>query len=448
MKNVRFCAPLLAAVAAIVPALTLDRPAAAGEWTQGYLGLGLGADLLTARGSIEDPSGTNVIRGSAPVGGDLGVSITAGTDYQLARHFVVGAFVTFDWSNIETTASITDGIQSARANLLKIDQGWTVGGRVGVLATQSTLIYALLGYTWLELDDISVSALGQTMSFGLPDANGWTVGTGFEHKISQNVSLRGEYRYTQFGQEKLFEDPAIGTVTSDANLHVARLVAAYRFGGTDAAQEPVAETPVRNWTGVYIGGGLGAEAFVRDLDISVPAFGASASLDGLGGGSFGGTLLAGYDVMVAPHVLAGVFASYDWSNAEFQVSASALGTDVSAEFLSLDESWTIGARMGWLLANDALIYGLAGYSRVGLNDTTLSAGPISVTLNFPTLDGIAIGGGFEKLISPNMTLRAEYRYTMLDDVTVPIVAGFAAMDIDSSLHSAKLTATYRFNAGK
>ncbi|HPG89003.1 MAG TPA: outer membrane beta-barrel protein [Hyphomicrobium sp.] len=437
-----------ASIAALaLSAALIASPAFGGDWTQAYIGVGMGADVLTADGQV-DLAGGDSVRGSAPVGGDLGLSITAGADYQLNSSFVVGAFVTYDWSNIDTTASITDGFNSASANLLKIDQSWTVGGRFGVLATPSTLIYALLGYTWLELDDMSFSAFGQSASFALPDANGWTVGGGFEHKLSNNVSLRGEYRYTDFGQETLLDVPGLASITGDGSLHVARLVAAYRFGGSQDAPAPETAAPPRNWTGAYFGGGVGVEAFVRDLDVNVPFVGASASLDGLGGGSFGGGLVAGYDVMLTPTVVGGVFGSFDWSNSEFTVSASALGQSVSAEFLSLDRSFTIAGRLGLVIDNDALVYALAGYSRVELNDLTLSGGGASVTLAFPTLDGFTVGGGFERLISDNVSLRAEYRYTMLDDVSIPIVAGLADMDIDSSLHSAKLTATYRFHGGQ
>lgn len=83
-------------------------PAAAGDWTQAYIGAGLGADVLTAQGQVLSGNG-DAITGSAPIGGDLGISVTAGADYQIDQTFVAGAFVSYDWSNIDTGAVLTVG---------------------------------------------------------------------------------------------------------------------------------------------------------------------------------------------------------------------------------------------------------------------------------------------------------------------------------------------------
>lgn len=435
------------AIALAICSLLATAAAHADDWTEGYLGVGIGADVLSSdvRGELCCES----ISQSGPVGGDLGLSITAGADYQLNSHFVVGAFVSYDWSNIETTATVSDGFDTISASLLNINQRWTVGGRLGALVTPSTLVYALLGYTWLDLEDISVSAFGMPATFPLPDANGWTTGLGFEQKLGRGLSVRGEYRYTHFGQETLLDDPFIGTIKADAGLHNARLVAAYRFGGSDAGDAPDASVPpARFGGGFYLGGGFGLEALSQDLGLGATFFGGAAGIDGLSTGSFGGTLVAGYDVMIAPRILAGAFASYDFSTADSVISASALRLGISASLPSLDDSWTVGARAGWTVTDDSLLYALVGYTRVSVNDPTIGAGPISFAIPFPDLDGVTIGGGFEKLITANLSLRAEYRYTMLDDERIDLVPGFLGIGIESALHSAKLTATYRFTAGQ
>ena len=439
----KFRAPVLASLAACFAG-----PAAAGDWTQAYVGVGIGADVLTGQGQFNPATG-GVLQGSAPMGGDLGFSVTAGFDYQLNGFLVAGAFVNYDWSNIDTNASLSANGQTLSANLFKVDQAFTVGSRLGVLVTPTTLIYALAGYSWLAPDDISVSGGGQSLTFALPDAQGWTIGGGFEHKLNQNVSLRGEYRYTDFGREVVFNDPNVGTATGEMQNHSARLVAAYRFGGgADAATEPEA-VAVHNWSGAYIGGGIGVDAFVRDIGVSavVGNTAAHGELSGLGGGGFSGTVTAGYDHMIAPQFLVGILGSYDRSASQAEIGATIGGNSVSAELLSLDSSWTIGARAGWALSGDVLIYGLAGYTRLSLSDTTLSGAGQSITLNFPALDGITVGGGFEKMISDTVSLRAEYRYTALEDATIPIVPNAAALTIESSMHSAKLLVTYRFNGG-
>lgn len=331
--------------------------------------------------------------------------------------------------------------------MFKVNKAFTAGGRLGVLATSSTLIYGLLGYSWLEPEDVTVSGAGRSLRFALPDAQGWTIGGGFEHKLNQNVSLRGEYRYTEFGKEVLLNDPNIGVITGKSQNHTARLVAAYRFGGSNDVSTDAANTSAaaRGWSGFYVGGGIGADAFVRDVFIDVPTAGVQGALTGLGGGGFTGSVVAGYDHMISPMFVAGIFGSFDQSASEFKVSANIGGNAVSAELLSLDSSWTVGARAGVLLSNDVLLYGLAGYTRVSLSNSTFAAGLQSLTLNFPTLDGVTFGAGFEKMISPALSLRAEYRYTALEDATIPVLANIANMTINSSMHSAKLIATYHFN---
>lgn len=404
------------------------------DWTQGYLGVGIGADMTTLD-VRSDVCCTGLLQ-SGPVGGDLGLSIMAGADYQLNRTFVVGAFVSYDWSNIATSASITDIFGTDRADLLDIKQSWTVGGRFGVLATPSTLLYALLGYTWLDVEDNAFTPLP------LVDSSGWTSGLGFEHKLGGGLSVRGEYRYTRLGQETVFDDPLIGPITADAEMHTARLIAAYRFGGSSPA-EPADAAPLARITGgAYIGGGMGLEALTQNLSAEDPFFGGVATIDGIGTGSFGGTIVAGYDVMLAPRILAGAFASYDFSNSASSSDVS--GFSFGTKFFALDNSWTIGARAGWTVTEDSLIYGLIGYTRVdpAPADELLSL----IGIKIPSLDGVTIGGGFEKLIAPNLSLRAEYRYTMLEDARVDFIPGFFGLDVESALHSAKLTATYRFNA--
>lgn len=404
------------------------------NWTQGYLGVGIGADAMTSE--IHGDLCCLGASESGPVGGDLGLSITAGADYQLNSHFVVGAFVSYDWSNIETTASVSDGIDTVSASLLNINQSWTVGGRFGVLATPSTLLYALLGYTWLDVEDIGF------LSLPLTDSTGWTSGFGFEHKLAGGLSVRGEYSFTHFGRETLLDTPFIGVITADADKHTARLIAAYRFGGSPNTEPADPSPPARFTGGAYIGGGIGLEALPQDIGIDDPFFGPSAKIDGVGSGSFGGTIIAGYDVMIAPRIIAGAFASYDFSNG----GSSSSGFGVGAQLFALDDSWTIGARAGLTVTDDSLFYGLVGYTRVNpaFADEQLNL----VGLKIPDLEGVTIGGGFEKLITPNLSLRAEYRYTMLDDTTIAVIPGFIDIDVGSALHSAKLTATYRFTTGE
>ncbi len=100
-----------------------------------------------------------------------------------------------------------------------------------------------------------------------------------------------------------------------------------------------------------------------------------------------------------------------------------------------------------LLASDVLGYVLAGYTHTEFSDARLSATGQSVTLRFPSFEGLTIGGGFEKLISHNLSLRAEYRYTALGDEELAAVPGMATLKMDPSLHTGRLLISYRFPTG-
>ncbi|MEM8573208.1 MAG: outer membrane beta-barrel protein [Pseudomonadota bacterium] len=92
----------------------------------------------------------------------------------------------------------TESLKGAE-NELELD--WTVSviGRAGYLATPTTLLYGLAGWTYghFEVEDTWFAG-SQINDFG---SHGVTVGGGFEQKLSEKWSLRGEYRYTNFGKE-------------------------------------------------------------------------------------------------------------------------------------------------------------------------------------------------------------------------------------------------------
>ncbi len=83
---------------------------------------------------------------------------------------------------------------------LELDWMVSVIGRAGWLATPTTLLYGLGGWSYAHFDVEDVPydfGLGQLQDF---NANGPTVGGGIEKKLSPKWSLRAEYRYTNFGK--------------------------------------------------------------------------------------------------------------------------------------------------------------------------------------------------------------------------------------------------------
>ncbi|SJM35198.1 hypothetical protein BQ8482_60209 [Mesorhizobium delmotii] len=65
---------------------------------------------------------------------------------------------------------------------------------------------------------------------------------------------------------------------------------------------PVVETSAFNWSGLYVGFGVGAGANVHEISSDlVPGF----SFNGIGGEGVYGELTVGYDYMVSPRFLIG-----------------------------------------------------------------------------------------------------------------------------------------------
>lgn len=453
-------AMVLAAAMGAVPA----SHALAADWSQAYIGAGLGADAIGGKGGVSE-NGVDVISAEGVGGGDLGLSIRAGADYQLSSMFVVGLVGIYDWSNIETSASYdisnnffgSEFRENGSAQLVKLDKSWTIAARAGLLLTPELLAFVLAGYARVSFDDMSYTTPDGSGRLSISSYDALVLGGGLEYRISSNLSVMAEYRHAGLGRRDIYTDTFGNgdtvSVWTDPVMHWARIGAAYRFGGIAKDEAPLADPVASNWTGLYGGAGIGLDAATRDLAGSQTEetfFGSgtrSAELKGLGGGGLGLTVTLGYDQRIGNFV-AGAFVDYDWSNQQITATAQAGGERLSADFLSLDQSWTIGARLGFLAAEDVLVYGLLGYTRLEFNDAKVSGGGQSVTFGMPQFSGITAGGGFEKLLANNLSLRLEYRYTSLGDERLfeDLVSQDFVVTMDPSMHMARAMLTYRFSA--
>lgn len=133
-------------------------------------------------------------------GGQIGAH--AGCDVQVGK-LVVGAFGDYSWlsQSMEITSPLLGQFVPGLNPIAKLDLDtmWTVGGRAGLLvgASNSTLVYALMGYTKLSTSDLSVlGTLGG--AFPVPSMDGLTFGGGIAVDLGSNIRLGAEYRYSRF----------------------------------------------------------------------------------------------------------------------------------------------------------------------------------------------------------------------------------------------------------
>jgi outer membrane immunogenic protein len=178
--------------------------------------------------------------------------VQGGFDYEIVPSFVFGVFASWEFTDIghdngfddDTIGDEFDGRHRFENNL---DGILTVAGRAGFAPTQNLLLYGLFGWSWADIEnnwrfrhvDNSDFDFNRGDDF---NANGFTFGGGAEWRFTENLSIRAEYRFTDFDN---FDDNN-RFIDSDENefrrnfevdLDVQRVLFTlnWRFGGFGAA---------------------------------------------------------------------------------------------------------------------------------------------------------------------------------------------------------------------
>lgn len=206
---------------------------------------------------------------------------------------------------------------------------------------------------------------------------------------------------------------------------------------------PVPGPPPLSWTGFYIGAGIGAGVVLHDHHL-FDDLGPFARHHGLGADGIFGTLIIGYDWQIGAKTVFGVFVDYDFSDASHTFTLPDFLIRTSIDH---DQTWAIGARLGWLSSPSTLWYLTGGYTQA---DFTASVTIDDVRFSRDrSFDGYFVGGGVDtRLAASNWFLRLEYRFSefdrerfFLDDETG------LAHHFESQVHTTRLTLTYKFGGG-
>ncbi len=164
------------------------------------------------------------------------------------------------------------------------------------------------------------------------------------------------------------------------------------------APAPVFSSP--NWTGFYAGGQLG----YANIDTNV---------NGVDGDGLIGGLVAGYDYDLGNWVI-GAGLDYDWTDVTL---SNPLGATAD-----VDSIWRAKLRGGYKLGN-GLLYATAGYANADIS----GAGDD---------DGYFVGGGYEHMVTQNISLGGEVLYHEFDN--------FNSSGTDVEATTAQVRATFRF----
>ncbi|RVB79924.1 MULTISPECIES: outer membrane beta-barrel protein [unclassified Mesorhizobium] len=198
---------------------------------------------------------------------------------------------------------------------------------------------------------------------------------------------------------------------------------------------PVVETSGFNWSGIYVGFGVGAGANVHELSSDfLPGF----SLNGIGGEGVYGELTVGYDYMVSPRFLIGGLLDAHVGNIETTLDVAGLDASIRETY-----GFDAGLRVGYLFTPNTLGYVLGGYSWQKYKLDTNAGFEFDWDQS-----GYFVGAGVETAINSNWTIKSEYRYTRFG--TQNILSEFdipdGVLDTDTSRHTFQVAANYRFGA--
>ncbi len=141
------------------------------------------------------------------------------------------------------------------------------------------------------------------------------------------------------------------------------------------------------------------------------------SIDGVNSHGFIGGGRIGFDY-ARGRLLFGAFADYNFSGMETNVNVVGIG----AFDLKKEDEWTIGGRIGYIVAPRTLAYVLAGYTQteysVGGLDNAVIAPLFTSVKSGATFDGVTVGGGIEFALAANVFFGLEYQHTFYGEETL------------------------------
>jgi len=190
-------------------------------WTGVYIGGQIGYAWGRNNTVLPLTAATTVVARSNPEGVVGGAHV--GYNYQV-QQFVFGLE-----GDVEGT--------SFSKSVLAVPPGTTIGTRIPVqgsvrgrigYAFDRTLFYATGGVAFASIQNSFAG--GITPYFSNSNGRvGWTVGGGVEYAVTNNWSVRGEYRYSDFGHNSTFITGTAFTPRSHVTEHAVRVGFSYKF---------------------------------------------------------------------------------------------------------------------------------------------------------------------------------------------------------------------------
>jgi outer membrane immunogenic protein len=444
---------------------------------------------------------TKVQNNGPPVDEDRPFTVGAqlGYNYQTGNA-VYGFEADFNW--LHSRAGLSGGFgfttsNSAYSLSTTMSANWlaTVRGRLGY-AMDRNLFYVTGGVALsaLKFDQVYRDGPYEMSVTASKTRVGWAAGGGWERDLNGNWSIRAEYLFVQFNDVDVVgtvADPFAGRAdfnnTAKHNLQLARLGLNYRFGDPAASSyagagasgyAARASAGPHDWSGFYAGanGGAAVADTGNTLSITNAGFFAPAAIAGVeASGTFSNitkvlnngppvdedrpfTVSAqlGYNYQTGNAVY-GIEADFNWLHSRAGLSGGfgyttsnspyTLSTTISADWLA-----TVRGRLGYAM-DRSLFYVTGGIAVAAPKfDQTFISGPVTMAASSSTVRaGLTAGGGWERALTDNWSVKAEYLFVHFNDLAITGTATFAGTyatfnnTTDLDLHIARLGLNYRFN---
>ncbi|VFU10744.1 outer membrane protein [Methylocella tundrae] len=214
-------------------------------WTGIYVGAQIGYAWGTSNINVTDSFGDF----ASFQGSNSGVIGGGHIGYNLQfNQFVVGLEGDVEGTSLSKTRSgspFFEGLGSVPVAVsTKADIMGSIRGRVGY-AWDRVLLYATGGVAFAGVEGTIYGPFGGQVSSSSTRV-GWTLGGGLEYAVTNNWSIRAEYRYAQFGHSSFAADnafatpglAALGVIASrTTNLNRVEVGVSYKFD--TAAPAPV-----------------------------------------------------------------------------------------------------------------------------------------------------------------------------------------------------------------
>ncbi|MBN9604332.1 MAG: autotransporter domain-containing protein [Afipia felis] len=388
-------------------------------------------------------------------------TVGLGYDYQLTPAWVVGVFGDAQWGDIRgSLIDLNNGV-TAR---LKNDATYSAGARLGYLVAPNVLSYVNVGYSYGQFKgatfDDGVSTMGKS------HRDGWFIGGGVENDLNffginaPGWFMKTEYRVTEYNRKDspYTSGPLVGDgIAFKPYVQTVSTSLVYRFNSHVTSGASVssplytkaARSPAYNWTGFYLAGGGGYGLFSADQHSVV---GGINGIDTRSGGrGYFGTVAGGYDWQINPTWVVGVFGDAQFGDISGSLADTTLGVTGR---LKNDTNYAAGARLGYLIAPNALSYVNAGYSHADFKSVAFSDG---TSIGKSHRDGWFIGGGVENdlnifgISAPGWFMKTEYRVAEYNRKTSAIydAAGLTGDGIAFKpyVQTIQTSLVYRFNWG-